>query len=450
MISADDIQHGIAAYRIQSPFQYAQDITATPESSEPSDLLSVEIGVWGRYITRKCRLQKHKGGTHVQVKEKGRWILLETSLKKNFPVSQNVADLDSLRAWWSENGQVFNWSGLPTELKEHVLQFCIGQPYMYTATWTNRKKYNREYQFKKGPHEILNLLGQWSALLQVSKQIRILVLRLCLSGCITRAEGLWIISKYHKDFAMTISRLGRFYQIVEPNGAPAHRDSHILARRYLYHPQHYPALTRYATYAHGIRRIDLQFNYPQTMHFFKVSAGGLDKYRDPRFMTCDVFERLPNLKSVGIWLPSEWWIQPPHQYPPILHPTHPCPRTLERWIYERIAEELSWLQNVTVKNFMDTIEAQMFRELHEAHSLSYTMTKAELDELYSDADGGISLEEVIFNDNDMGAETGSRTSSEQLPALFPGSLEELNEDGTPVLPPKCWCPVPCGEAFFQK
>ncbi|KAF2735154.1 hypothetical protein EJ04DRAFT_511990 [Polyplosphaeria fusca] len=453
-ILTKEVEYAINTYRLQSAFHFAQQITLENARNGPYGSLTVQIGTWNTKIVRTCRVHKHTGD--VQALEKGEWKSLETSLKKYFPVSDNEtsADSDTMRAWWTENGQTFNWSALPTELKENVLQFCVNQPYQHSITYYDRKKYSRQSKYQRGPHEIFHLLGQWSSLLRVSKQVRILVLRLCLKGSIEYPEGFRIGSGSHKDFARKIMRLGSYYQLVEPNSAPVKAtSSQILAKRYLYSPQYYPGLARYATYAHAIRKIDIEFDYLEALHFFKASIGGLEHHRPSNYMTCDVFERLPYLNGVTIWLTRKWWTKGSYILFNIWHDTDPCTRTLERWIYERVAQALNWLSDVTIKNFMDENEERMFRDLHEAHQLSYKMTKAEHDDLYKDEGGGISLEEVVFDDlmmdraNLLSASDNARYCRAKDQGTPP---EALNQDGTPVLPPKCRCAVPCREAFFDK
>jgi hypothetical protein len=56
--------------------------------------------------------------------------------------------------------QSFNWPGLPTELKEHILQFCIGEPHGYTDYYYRMLDYKRRYNRRPGIYEVVDQLGK--------------------------------------------------------------------------------------------------------------------------------------------------------------------------------------------------------------------------------------------------------------------------------------------------
>src|SRR5207249_4042845 len=104
------------------------------------------------------------------------------------------------------------------------------------------------------------------------------------------------------------------------------------------------------TYAHGIRKVCLRFDFFSFFHFFKVTVGGFDRMRQPLYVTCDILDRMPHLNALVIILPNgttEMLQDQPRQYPKLFHRYSPCPRMLLRFIYERIAEELVPYRDLT-------------------------------------------------------------------------------------------------------
>jgi hypothetical protein len=208
---------------------------------------------------------------------------------------------------------------------------------------------------------------------------------------------------------------------------------------------------------HGIRKLYLHFNFLDALHFFKVTVGKLDQYRGRHFMTCDVFETLPNLDGLNIVLPTEWWIDDIRQMGPrLFHEFVPCPRTLHRFIYERIAKELAIYGTVKVYGFMDSGEEQHFLNQREAAILSLKFTLAELDELYAECGGGIQIEvDSDSSENSQSTEattaSSSATWSTSLTSKTPPIKKEISrfpESQSDVFPPECHCEVPCHDTFF--
>ncbi|KAF2265285.1 hypothetical protein CC78DRAFT_579425 [Lojkania enalia] len=431
------IQTGITNYRLQSPLHFALHIDVqfskdTKPIAPDSRRFTAKI-IFANYSTEIIRICGKRPITgQVVIKEKGKWVSLNDSLAQNFPVVSALATEQTLHHWWSANGRVFNWSGLPTEIKEHILQFCTGQAHRYSDY------YYRTHPNARKPriYEVLDQLGDWSALLSVSRQVRALTTRLCLSGNINYNGGLTVASRSPREFKDAITRLSKHYQLVKPNSVPTNRKSQTLASQYLRFPQYHPHLDRYATFMHGIRKLYIKFNFLASLHFFKVTAGGLDRYRRPNFMTCDVLNRLPHLNGLIIVLPSEWRVDKISSLPvQLFHETDPCPRTLHRWIYERAAEVLAPYQDVKLHPFIDESEEQNFRQLHQAFALSVNQRKAKVGSLYNGSDGGVTIDTLIERGTNVTEFRPSEICQNELP-------------GEDVLPPRCWCDVPCQDVFF--
>ncbi|KAF2109191.1 hypothetical protein BDV96DRAFT_478125, partial [Lophiotrema nucula] len=320
-----------------------------------------------------------------------KWIPVNTSLSKHFSPDDAIVSLDTLRGWWDINGKTFNWMGLPTELKEHVLQFCIWQPLDF------KDVVKHTVERRQRPYEILDIFGSWRSLLGVSQQIRTLSLRLVLNSNMHCPGGFGLSCNTHGQFRSMVKRLSKHYQIVKPDAQTSLLTTsprmHRQAYRYLRFPKLHPELDQFATFAHGIRKLSLGLRLLECFYFFKVTVGGIDQRRPPSYMTCDIFEQLPNLNGLFIKLPHDWrefLVDGPF---PIYHERYPCPRTLIRWIYERIAEVVAPYKKVNVHPFVDDAEEQTFWNLREACQLSWNISKQELAELYEDCDGGISLDD---------------------------------------------------------
>lgn len=349
-----------------------------------------------------------------------------------------------MRKYWDSNGKTFNWTGLSTELKEHVIQFCICdfktfQPDYFHGVFAFRLRKRQTY-----PSEVTQRLGSWKALLYVSTQVHALTLRLCFSGSESFPHGFCITSYSYPEFQRRIYRLGMYYHTVEP-GAMVSEDlrSQTLASRYKTFPKIFPELKRYATYVHGIRKICLQFDFFSFFRLFKVTAGGFARMRQPHYMTCNVFDRMPHLDALIIILPTgtaQSLQDQPRQYPKLFHRHSPCPRILLRFIYERIAVELTSYEDLTVKNFLDADEEEHFENRRDKARLALKSKPGERNELYADIEGGIELEDhsnLIAEKKDI-TKTNSPSNSSVCGDLAP-----------PVdfFPPRCDCNYPCERIF---
>jgi hypothetical protein len=261
--------------------------------------------------------------------------------------------------WWDYNGKTFNWMMLPTELKLKILQCCVERP----GFWT-RAVYGKKHRKNNSAYEILDQLGSWRALLRVSAEIRADTLRVILVHNDNSPGGLGISSNSSLHLENVMYRLGMHYQITEPNGVPVSAEEKVLAYQYLNWPKMYPHLSRFATFRHGIRRLRLKFDYLDALHFFKVTVGNLHEYRHNDVLTCDIFEKLPNLNGVTVSLPTYWWIDDARQRgPQLFHDENPCVRILHRFIYERAATELAPYENSRVIGFMGQEEVDRFQVL---------------------------------------------------------------------------------------
>lgn len=140
-------------------------------------------------------------------------------------------------------------------------------------------------------------------------------------------------------------------------------------------------------------RLFLQFDWLQSLHFFKVSVGTLQSYRRNKLITCDIFQKLPHLHALHLDLPRKWWINKPMQPgPPLFHEVEPCPRTLQRLIYERAAEISAAYKNVHLTGFLQG--GAPVHELSRERSARAEISPTEIEELYTDSDGidGMQLE----------------------------------------------------------
>ncbi|OAG10729.1 uncharacterized protein CC84DRAFT_492555 [Paraphaeosphaeria sporulosa] len=88
----------------------------------------------------------------------------------------------TLKQFWNANGKSFNWSDLPTELKEHVIQFCIIMAPKHPDHFHSNTRVDRLSIIDKHSCELVDRLSQWKSLLRVSTQVRAITLRLCHNG----------------------------------------------------------------------------------------------------------------------------------------------------------------------------------------------------------------------------------------------------------------------------
>lgn len=130
---------------------------------------------------------------------------LEAFLDLKFPIFGLPLDRDVMYNWWRANGKTFNWDGLPTELKERIIECCMYHDLpqgMYVSKLRGYERRTKRLHItrKPGPFEIIEQLTDWYQLLYVSHQVRVLTLRLCLNGS-RILPGLCVVAESHVDFA---------------------------------------------------------------------------------------------------------------------------------------------------------------------------------------------------------------------------------------------------------
>lgn len=442
------IEATVLRYRLKSAAHFALDIVAQCQNNantlenqhEIDSKIKVQFSIYNKEVNRQCfrRLRRGRPTTKVLVRERGSTITLEKSLAKNFPPFDSIISETGMQAFWESNGKLFNWPDLATELKEHVIQYCISNLPPHEDYFHGTQKYHSRY-YKPYPCEVIEKLGKWRPLFHVSTQVRAITIRLCMNGSLFFKNGLCITSEEYCDFRKRWYQLGKHYQAVEPDGVPSDARTRTLAHRYRYFPKQYPALRRYATFQHGIRKICLHFDITSFLHFFKVTTGGLDQYSHRYSIKCDIFQQLPHLNAIVIVLP--WRLQDHPRafsaqfHPPLFHGTNPCPRLVYRLLYERIAEELAFCKDVSVENLLDSGEAQRFWNLREAAVLSLKFNDDELKELYEECGGGIKIDEDWITDDQV-----SKTEHS-----FKDELMQMPKQD--FWPPQCQCEVPCKFVF---
>jgi hypothetical protein len=405
-----------------------------------------------KHPRRNFRIPTNK----IEVLEGGYKVNLEGFLDANYPHSELVVSVSNLRDWWTGNGKSFNWIGLPTELKERVVQFCLHQrddaqfrqqAIRHFSRFGARGKVGGD-RCEFGIYEIVDQLGDWAALISVSHQVRAIAVRLCLQGNsdMLYGNGFCLCAGSYKKFGNAIRRLGRYYQMVEPNGLPIDPNSRALAHCYKQHPHLYPQLTQYATFRHGLRKVCLVMNFISSMHFFRVSHGGFERFWYPKHehMTYEVFDLLPNLKEIEIRLPIQphagWKDNVCQRGPRLFHHRQPCPRTLHRLIYTRIAEVLAPYNTVHVINFGDEQESKLFKQQRKEAQAKLTLTKKDYEELYVECGGGVELDEMV--------EPGSwlrNTFSEEV-----DEKAEIEHEIGGFFPPRCRCVNSCHRVYLEK
>jgi hypothetical protein len=360
--------------------------------------------------------------------------------------------------------QPFNWKGLPTEIKENVIDCCISSITAYEDKFHDLpalpKLSARAYR-ERPRCEVVQKLGDWKYLLLASAQIRAITLRLCFNGSNAYPKGLCISADHHYSFSRRLRNLDHHQQLLLPNSVarPRSRASY-LAHQYKKFPKMYPNLERFATFKHGIRKICLQFDFLSYIYFFKVTTSGIDYWKPQNLVTCDVFDQLPNLNEIVIDLPTEYDHRSQRQAGPRLdHADEPCPRALLRQIYERIAIELASFKEVKVLSHLDDEEEQRYRGLRESAILRLKFTSAELQELYADDGGGIELDAddlgKLLHCTSFSKTLANRVSS--YPALsdtgsqaVSSTLSTASRSEEPkgsFFPPRCQCSYPCRRIF---
>ena len=75
----------------------------------------------------------------------------------------------------------------------------------------------------------------------------------------------------------------------------------MLQEAYRSDPRSYPELRRYATFLHGVRKVDISFGFMDYYRFFEVTVGdfAIQKRRTMQKMTYSVFEQIPFLDQVS-------------------------------------------------------------------------------------------------------------------------------------------------------
>ncbi|EMD65697.1 hypothetical protein COCSADRAFT_114785 [Bipolaris sorokiniana ND90Pr] len=442
-----DVRTAVLKYRTTSATRFSVPIEVAQSQSqqlERLEKLHCNFALWvgfynfsNRPIFAACRFQsrKRKGGRRftdeieVYTKKIGRHIPLERFLEKMFPTFSDIPVGDEVMfQWWKMNGKTFNWSGLPTELHERIIYFCMHQS-------QPRALYRRAI---KGAPEVTSQFGEWSAMLGVSHQVRAICLRMCFVGSsdLQYGKGLCIDVKGHRAFKDCMRRLGKCFQMLEPGHLASTDETWLLAEMYNHYPRIYPHLSRYATLRHAIRKINLQLSFLDSMHFFKVTTGSFAQYFQRFRLDYNIFGQLPCLNEILIQLPDArgYLADGPRQQGPQMFYGEPfsCPRILHRLIYERAAEVLATYENVNMFGFMDEAEKKSFHKLRSEAREKMKFTAEELEELYKEDGGGVELEK----------------------RLIPGVQEEVVEEPEwPMIqdafwPPKCRCEVRCRKVLY--
>lgn len=369
---------------------------------------------------------------------------LDNFLASTFPVMDARLQSDTVWRWWLRNGKSFNWTALPTELKERTIKHCMHQPYNYglysekLARFDQRYKADRKIR-KPGPFEVIDQLGDWFPLLYVSHQVRTITFRLCLIGGsnLIYSKGLCITASSYASLRERVDRLGQYYQLSSPSSIPTSPAEEAQSKTYARFPNIYPHLAHYATLRHGIQKISISMDFLSLMRFFKVTARGFHRYHQSQGLTYDMFERLPFLNEIVVRLPLRpyggWRHRPQAGGPQLWHADSPCPRALHRLIYERIAELLA-AYKVTVLNFLEEGEKQVYEAVRQEAVKALKFTERELQELYAETDGGVALLE------------GENLPSIELTKARCKDVEQMDDAGRAghdFFPPRCHCNEPC-------
>jgi hypothetical protein len=468
----NNIREAILRYRLQSASHFDLPIQISQRSHEKNPSIVAPITpsfkiVVGFYnfgheepFLRICRPSSKRPSrkskrvlTHdIEVFDDESFISLSTFLGIHFPTLNVPVGEGTMYRWWRENGKTFNWTGLPTELKERIILSCMHNTPVHRIC-SRRKKHSGRKQHT--PFEITNQLGDWLSLLHVSHQVRALTLRLCFvgSGDLAYGKGLCINATTHFELKNCIRRLSKHYQMLLPNSVPVDEATHALAKTYKNYPKLYPHLNQYATMRHGIRKIHMHMDFLPSMHFFKVTAGGFHHFWQDYHTNYHVLEQLPHLNELIIRL-SNPQIRMENQIsdadPPIWYEDFECPRFLHRLIYEKAAEVLARYENVTVYGFIDDVEMLRFGALRKAAVKALQFTSAELEELYAEDGGGIQLEE-----SEVPGSYGEKDKEISPLKYVEDGLEDvqpLDEEEVPssFWPPKCRCDVLCRKLVFQQ
>lgn len=341
-----------------------------------------------------------------------------------------------------------NWAGLPTELKEHILQLCLFDP-QDSVVLTDQKRRRAAYarrgfgaRHDLGPYEVVSRLGAWSSLLQVSRQVRTLVLRLYFIGRRGQIDesGFHVATLTYDELGSTIRRLDRYYQLMKSGCVPTDNQTTLLSQAYKHFPRMYPELKRYATFKHGIQTIHIEMGFKAYMHFFEIKVGSFKQYLEPKSLSYRIFDQMPKVRNITIFLPGKpegGWIDDYWRSgPQIFHSDSPCPRILHRVIYERAAQVLVPYQNVCMTGFMDDTEEQCFSKSLAIARGQLQFTEQDFEDLYADCGGGIQLDEIT--------QAGAWHSDQKDGDYW---LEQRRSYvKSDLFPPKCDCTERCDRA----
>ncbi|KAF2032195.1 hypothetical protein EK21DRAFT_61405 [Setomelanomma holmii] len=474
------IQKAVLHYRLQSAAHFEFDIGLDVKrimpigsnlenitSLNPSPRVFVKFGNFNGRVpaTVRPKLRKHrrskvlKPTNKIEVIENGQSMPLHNFLAKHFPIFENcMASKQTMQAWWSANGKQFDWNSLPTELKEHVIQSCLHAPLTqdeYRTLLYKHKSFFAKHPGDKpgrefGIYEIVDQLGNWASLLGVSHQVRAIALRLCFIGssALVHSKGFGLFANSYEKLDNAICRLGRYYQMIEPNSLPTDEKTQVLAHCYKQYPKIYPHLQHYATFAHGIRKVSVYMDFLSYMHFFKVTVGGFKQYWYTQRTTYEVFQQLPCLKEIEIRLPLQphdgWNEGHSLRGPALFHHGRDqvCPRMLHRVIYEQIAEVLAPYSRVRIKNCGDGQEKARFYALRNEARVRLKFTARDWAELYAECGGGIQLDEPV--------EQESWDEKDDEPVSVVPQVMDTSGDDEPFFPPKCRCEVRCNLVYQKK
>jgi hypothetical protein len=310
----DMVKNTVRRYRMQSPAHFTlhidiqlADTGHVPNCGAFKSQLNITFQHYSKEVHWLCKQYLKKGRPTQKVMVCNTSVRFGVPLSKllaeHFPVSEAWTSEDTLRDFWNTNGKSFDWARLPTELKEHVIQFCIVTAPSHPDHFHDDPRV-RTFDAPKARYmrscELIDRLSRWKSLLRVSTQVRAITLRLCFSGSLTFDQGLCMTSYGLQDFSDRFSNLEQFSQITEPNCVPTNVPSHLPRAVYRDAPKLYPELRRYGTFAQQIRKIDLSFDLINFYRFFKVEKGGFGKEDHRRcLVTYDVLEKMPHLNQVN-------------------------------------------------------------------------------------------------------------------------------------------------------
>ncbi|KAI4929354.1 uncharacterized protein J4E92_005018 [Alternaria infectoria] len=449
----ENIREAAWKYRLQSAahFNVPIDVCQATHTSNPDRFANIDgdfqlcVGFYNfgtDPIFAVCRPKIAKRGREkgkvmkgaVQVWSRNKFVPLVRFFEAEFPPIAGPASDEIMYQWWHANGQSFNWTGLPTEVKERILMFCMHQS---PPLPIQKKSRGRVRHVKQGAPEVVGQLGRWASLLTVSHQVRAISLRLCFSGSsdLEFSNGLCIVAESYFSFKRTIRRLGEHRQLTKANSLPSDEKARELETLYKTFPKIYPQLDRFATFSHGIHKIYLQLSFIHALCFFKVTAGSFAQHLKPHDTSYEVFERLPHLNEVIFRLPdaSGYLEDDLRQRPVSIFYGEPfnCPRTLHRLIYESAADVLAPYDVVKFHGFMDEDEQIRFLKFRDAAKKELKITTEELGQLYKEDMGGVELEEAVV----PGLE--KKEKGEEVREVIPDDF----------WPPKCRCEISCREVL---